>query len=192
MKRRGLVIAVSDFYEDEAAITQMRRLGRMGHDVIAIHVLSQEELSLDVGGAAEFVDLETGRKLLVQPASARESYAREFGGWLASVSVASPHGVDYLRMITGEPLEPALRRFLIGRRGGRFVMSITWINPVALAGFALMALPIAIHLLVRQQTRSLPYPSLRFLRETALAAFRRRAIQDAALLPAASRLLRRR
>ena len=61
-------------------------------------------------------------------------------------------------------------------------MSITWINPVVLAGFALIALPIAIHLLVRQQTRSLPYPSLRFLRETALAAFRRRAIQDAALL----------
>ena len=61
-------------------------------------------------------------------------------------------------------------------------MSITWINPVALAGFALIALPIAIHLLVRHQTRSLPYPSLRFLRETALAAFRRRAIQDAALL----------
>ena len=61
-------------------------------------------------------------------------------------------------------------------------MSITWLTPVALAAIALIALPIAIHLLVRQQTRSLPYPSLRFLRETALAAFRRRAIQDAALL----------
>ena len=32
-------------------------------------------------------------------------------------------------------------------------MSITWINPAALAGLALIALPIAIHLLVRQQTR---------------------------------------
>jgi uncharacterized protein (DUF58 family) len=116
MKRRGLVIAVSDFYEDEAAITQMRRLGRMGHDVIAIHVLSQEELSLDVGGAAEFVELETGRKLLVQPASAREAYAREVGAWLASVErELRRDGVDYLRVITGEPLEPALRRFLIGR-----------------------------------------------------------------------------
>ena len=61
-------------------------------------------------------------------------------------------------------------------------MSITWLTPAALAGVALVALPIAIHLLVRQHTRSLPYPSLRFLRETALAAFRRRAIQDAALL----------
>jgi len=61
-------------------------------------------------------------------------------------------------------------------------MSITWLTPAVLAGLALIALPIAIHLLVRQQTRSLPYPSLRFLRETALAAFRRRAIQDAVLL----------
>ena len=119
MKRRGLVITVSDFYEDEAAIAQMRRLRRMGHDVIAIHVLSQEELSLDVGGAAEFVELETGRKLLVQPASARESYAREFGAWLANVErEIRRDGMGYLRIVTGEPLEPALRRFLIGRRGG--------------------------------------------------------------------------
>ena len=118
MKRRGLVIAVSDFYEDQAAITQIRRLRRMGHDVIAIHVLSKEELSLDVGGAAEFVDLETGRKLLVQPSSARASYLRDFGAWLANVERdIRRDGIDYLRVITGEPLEPALRRFLIGRRG---------------------------------------------------------------------------
>jgi uncharacterized protein (DUF58 family) len=118
MKRRGLVIAVSDFYEDQAAITQLRRLRRIGHDVIAIQVLSKEELSLDVGGAAEFVDLETGRKLLVQPSSARESYTRDFDAWLANVERdIRRDGIDYLRVITGEPLEPALRRFLIGRRG---------------------------------------------------------------------------
>jgi hypothetical protein len=61
-------------------------------------------------------------------------------------------------------------------------MSIGWINAAVLWGLALAALPIAIHLLVRQQTRTVPYPSLRFVRETALAAFRRRAIQDALLL----------
>jgi hypothetical protein len=61
-------------------------------------------------------------------------------------------------------------------------MSISWINAVALWGLTLVAIPIAIHLLVRQQTRTVHYPSLRFVRETALAAFRRRAIQDALLL----------
>ena len=61
-------------------------------------------------------------------------------------------------------------------------MSIAWLAPAALLGLALVALPIAIHLLVRQHARMLAFPSLRFLRETQLAAFRRRTIQDAALL----------
>ena len=61
-------------------------------------------------------------------------------------------------------------------------MSIAWINTTAFMGVALVALPIAIHLLVRQQTRMVEFPSLRFLSHTALAAFRRRAIQDALLL----------
>src|SRR5690349_13098960 len=61
-------------------------------------------------------------------------------------------------------------------------MSIFWTAPAALVGLALIALPIAVHLLARQNIRTLPYPSLRFLRQTQLASFRRRAVQDAALL----------
>ena len=45
-----------------------------------------------------------------------------------------------------------------------------------------MVIPLAIHLFVRQQVRTVAYPSLRFLRQTELAAFRRRRIQDALLL----------
>ena len=62
------------------------------------------------------------------------------------------------------------------------MLSIAWVAPAALIGLGLVALPIAIHLLVRQQARSLAYPSLRFLRETELARFRRRTLQDAGLL----------
>jgi len=61
-------------------------------------------------------------------------------------------------------------------------VSVLWTTPLALVGVALIALPIAIHLLVRHQVRTLPYPSLRFLRETQLAAFRRHRIDDLALL----------
>ncbi len=61
-------------------------------------------------------------------------------------------------------------------------MSIAWTAPAALLGLALIALPIAIHLLVRQHARTLAFPSLRFLRETQLAAFRQRRIEDALLL----------
>ena len=119
MKRRGLIAVISDFYEDDAALPQLRRLRRMGHDVIAIHTLSREELSFDIGGAAELIDLESGRKLLVQPSSIRDQYARSFNEWLASGErTIRRDGMDYLRLTTAEPLEPALRRFLVGRRGG--------------------------------------------------------------------------
>jgi hypothetical protein len=61
-------------------------------------------------------------------------------------------------------------------------MSIFWLAPAALFGILLVAVPIAIHLLVRQQGRRVDYPSLRFVQPSALAAFRRRTIQDALLL----------
>jgi uncharacterized protein (DUF58 family) len=119
VKRRGLVIVISDLYEDEAALGQIRRLGRMGHDVIVVHTLAAEEVSLDVGGAAEFVELESGRRLMVQPSAVRESYTAAFGQWVADVErQIVREGLDYLRLVTGEALEPALRRFLVGRRGG--------------------------------------------------------------------------
>lgn len=61
-------------------------------------------------------------------------------------------------------------------------MPVVWLAPLALAGLALVAIPIAIHLLVRQQSRRVEFPSLRFLLPSQLAAFRRRHIQDAWLL----------
>jgi uncharacterized protein (DUF58 family) len=118
VKRRGLVLVISDLYEDEAALADIKRIARMGHDVIVIHTLAREELTLDVGGAAEFVDLESGHKLMVQPAAARESYVAAITAWQTRVEQQlRREGIEYLRLITGDPLEPALRRVLVGRRG---------------------------------------------------------------------------
>jgi len=120
MKRRGLVIVVSDFYEEDQALPQLRRLARMGHDVVVVHTLAREELSLDMGGAAEFVDLESGRTLMVQPSAVREGYTAAVQQWLAKVQGSvTRDGMEYLRLVTGASLEPALRRFLTHRRGGR-------------------------------------------------------------------------
>lgn len=119
MKRRGLVIVVSDLYEEDEALPLVRRLARMGHDVVVVHTLAREELALDVGGAAEFVDLESGRTLMVQPSAIREGYAAAVGAWLAKIHDAvTGDGMAYLRLVTGSALEPALRRFLVSRRGG--------------------------------------------------------------------------
>jgi uncharacterized protein (DUF58 family) len=119
LRRRGLVVVLSDFYEDDDALAETRRLKRMGHDVVVIHVLAREELSLPAGGAIEFEDLESGATVLTNATAIAEQYARNVGGFLARVQQAvAGEGLDYLRLLTDQPLEPALRRFLVGRRGG--------------------------------------------------------------------------
>lgn len=119
LRRRGLIVILSDFYDDETALVEVRRLGRMGHDVIVIHVLSRQELTLPRGGAVEFEDLETGGTLVTSPDVIAPVYASEVSAFLTRVEQAvTREGMDYLRLVTGEPLEPALRRFLVARRGG--------------------------------------------------------------------------
>jgi hypothetical protein len=118
LKRRGLVIAVSDFYDDAEALVEIRRLARMGHDVVVVQTLAAEELTLAAQGAVELVDAETGRTLVVQPETARAAYAERVRAWLASLaSAVAREGFDYVRVTTGEPLERALRHFLLTRRG---------------------------------------------------------------------------
>ena len=117
LKRRGLVVALSDFYDDEAAVGELKRLWRMGHDVIAIHTLASEELALPADGAAEFEDLETGGTLVVDPGTAASAYAQAVNAWLQRLErELVGEGIDYLRLTTGDPLDVTLRRFLVARR----------------------------------------------------------------------------
>jgi uncharacterized protein (DUF58 family) len=120
LKRRGLVVLISDLYEEQLALAEVSRLARMGHDVVVIHTLSREELTLGVSGSAEMVDLETGRSLMVQASAVRASYVSAFQTWIESIEKrVSGEGLDYLRLVSDEPLEPALRRFLVSRRRSR-------------------------------------------------------------------------
>jgi uncharacterized protein (DUF58 family) len=119
LRRRGLIVVVSDFYEDEATLTEIRRLARMGHDVVGLHVIDRDERSLPGRGATEFVDLETGASLVASAATIGREYETAFAAFLERVQRAMVReGLDYVRLTTGEPLEPALRRFLVERRGG--------------------------------------------------------------------------
>lgn len=119
LPRRGLIVILSDLYEEEPALTEIRRLSRMGHDVIVVHTLSPDELTLRRRGATEFEDLETGRTIVADPVAMCAEYEASVAAFLANVERSvTREGLAYLRLLTTEALEPALRRFLISRRGG--------------------------------------------------------------------------
>jgi uncharacterized protein (DUF58 family) len=117
LRRRGLIVLISDLYEDAAALAEIRRLARMGHDVVIIHVVAREEMTLPTGGGVELIDLESGRRLVTSRDAVGDAYARAVSDFLAGIELAiEREGLDYLRLLADEPLEPALRRFLIGRK----------------------------------------------------------------------------
>lgn len=59
---------------------------------------------------------------------------------------------------------------------------MTFLSPLTLIGLLLVALPLAIHLLVRRRARRLDFPSLRFLRETPSFKLHPRRIRQPLLL----------
>jgi hypothetical protein len=61
-------------------------------------------------------------------------------------------------------------------------MGITFLQPWAWLLAAAVALPIAIHLLARDRSRRVPFPTLRFLEVTKLSAVSRHKLQDLPLL----------
>jgi uncharacterized protein (DUF58 family) len=118
LTRRGLVIAVSDFY-DLDALTVLRRLARMGHEVVVAQTLAADELALPKLGAVEFVDAETGRTVVAQTEAAAPEYAARVRSWLHNFETdVRREGFDYVRVTTSDDLERVLRRFLLARAGG--------------------------------------------------------------------------
>lgn len=118
LKRRGLVGVVSDFYEPpdvtERAFAALR--GR-GHDVIAFHVLDPWERSLPRMEATLFEDLETGRRMPVDPVEAGERFRARVDEHLRAVAAALlALRVDHVLLDTATPLSVALARFLAHRR----------------------------------------------------------------------------
>ncbi|MEP7117026.1 MAG: DUF58 domain-containing protein [Acidobacteriota bacterium] len=119
LPRHGLVVAVSDFYDDALAVPALRRLARAGHDVVAVQVLADEEVRLVIDADAELVEAETARSQPVAADLVRSDYRARLEQWRADLRRALVRdGVELVSLSTADRLDLALRRFLLARRGG--------------------------------------------------------------------------
>jgi uncharacterized protein (DUF58 family) len=117
MKRRGLIILLSDLLEDPAAILQgLRHLRCRHHDVIVFHVLDPAEREFPFKRLTLFRDAETSQRVLVDARSAREWYLARLGAFIDQLRQGC-HGaeIDYVGLNTAEPFDRALRAYLARR-----------------------------------------------------------------------------
>lgn len=122
LRRRSVLVVLSDFYDDEEAVRRtLGEAARRGHDVRQWQFVAPEERALPTSGAHEFEDLESGVRCLVNTAQVGAAYAAAHAAFLARCRTgAQRDGIAYALIDTGMPPERALRETLHGapRQGG--------------------------------------------------------------------------
>jgi uncharacterized protein (DUF58 family) len=115
--RRGVLVVISDFYEDpELVVDAVTPLRFRGNDIIVFHVLDPAELEFGFTDAQAFEDLETGEQMPVVPDALRREYIALVKAHTDALqSKFSEVRVDYTLLDISKPLDHALFRYLSGR-----------------------------------------------------------------------------
>lgn len=114
LKRRGLIVLISDLIDEPAeTLKSIRLLRSHGHDVIVFQIRDATEVEFPFDGATVFRDLETGEELEVDPVSIRESYLQNLAEESAMFRKGLVEvGIDYVPLNTRQPYDEAFTAYL--------------------------------------------------------------------------------
>jgi uncharacterized protein (DUF58 family) len=118
VKRRGLVILMSDLFDDQDAVLfGLRHFRHKRNEVIVFHILDEAERRFGFRHEAIFRDLETDEEMLIRPWEIQTEYRKSIEAWVGRYRRACREiGVDYVPMHTETPFDTALLAYLDKRR----------------------------------------------------------------------------
>jgi len=117
VRRKGIVVLISDFFDDEARILEgIQHLRFGGSEVVVFHLMDPWELDFPFTGQIEFEGLEQIPKLQARPAEIRKSYLREVQGFLERLrGGCERNNCHYTLVNTAQPLHEVLSAYLAFR-----------------------------------------------------------------------------
>jgi uncharacterized protein (DUF58 family) len=118
IKRRGLVVLVSDLLDEPEQILKSLRLFRFkGNDVIVFHLLDPAELELPFDGNTLFEDMEVSDlRVVADPRAIRETYRQVVDEFVREMrKQCHDSAIDYQLISTATPLDQALASYLSWR-----------------------------------------------------------------------------
>ena len=118
VRRRGIVILLSDLLDDEEAILRgLNQLRFAGHEVIVFHILDPYEVEFPFRSSVEFRGLEAQGRVRTRPVEIRNSYLAEFRAYLERIRVGCERqGCPYLMIRTDQAWADVLSAWLATRR----------------------------------------------------------------------------
>jgi uncharacterized protein (DUF58 family) len=119
LRRRGLVVAISDFWDSpENIVKTVQPLRYRGNELVLFHVLDPEEIRPKLRDPVLLEDLESGDAMEVSPDYTKHDYPAKIDAHIEDLKTrARAAGIDYFLVDTSRPLDAALREYLAIRKG---------------------------------------------------------------------------
>jgi uncharacterized protein (DUF58 family) len=117
LNRAGILAVLSDFLaHPERILDELKPLRGRRQDVILFQVLDPEEIEPRLDKPARLEDMETGVQVNVEPGFMTREYRERMSAHIQRIrDVAAKTGADHVLVKTNEPIDAALRSYLLHR-----------------------------------------------------------------------------
>jgi len=119
--KRGLVIVISDLYDDPKEIIRaLQHFVYKKHQIIVFQLMDPAELDFPFRKILSFVDMETGQKLQVDPRHVKDAYRAEIRAFVDRYrKECSDRNIEYALTPTSTPYDQMLLSYLARRKALR-------------------------------------------------------------------------
>lgn len=118
IKRRGLVIVISDLFDDQTSVIKaLKHFRYKNNEVIVFQILDPMELSFLDGNPVTLVDIETKEEMYSQPFAMRKTYQETVKEFLELYKKECMRNkIEFITLTTETPFDKALLSYLHKRK----------------------------------------------------------------------------
>jgi uncharacterized protein (DUF58 family) len=117
LKRRGMVIVLSDLLDEPTEVMQgLRHLRYQKHEVLVFHVLDHDEITFPFTQLTQFEDLEDEMRVITDPRAIAADYQEQIQQFIKEYeTMCRRQSIDYALFDTQTPLDKGLLKYLAWR-----------------------------------------------------------------------------
>jgi hypothetical protein len=117
VKRRGLIILISDLFDEPDEIMKgLLHFRHRKHEVMVFHLVDPHEMSFPFRGPVTFRDIETGQRMEITPEAVRDEYRKAFNEFVETFRKGAAEArIDYVLADTSVSWDNLLASFLVKR-----------------------------------------------------------------------------
>ncbi len=118
IKKRGLVILISDLLDDQNKIMNgLKHFRHQKQEVIVFHILDRKELEFDFNTRTKFIDMESSEEIVTEPWHIQSDYKKLITNLQNNYKKeCREHLIDYVPVFTNQSLDISLTEYLNKRK----------------------------------------------------------------------------